>query len=293
MTILILGGSGMLGHTLYRHFRNKTNTKVTLRQDEQAYTQYHLFRPKECYFKINAMNMIDVVNVIENTEPSVIINAIGRIKHRSDIDDHLKTIELNAAFPHRLSITAKAVGARVIHMSTDCVFDGKKGAYTEDDLSNATDSYGKTKALGELQEKHTVTLRTSIIGPELHHHTSLLDWVLAQSGTIRGFTKAIYTGFTTIEMARIIERVIARPDASGLYQVASNPITKYDLLCLINKHFDLDLDITHYDDFECYRDLVGTRFNSEFDYEPPSWDAMIQEVSEIHVREYELNGVSG
>jgi dTDP-4-dehydrorhamnose reductase len=164
-------------------------------------------------------------------------------------------------------------------LSTDCIFSGKKGSYLESDPSDAEDLYGKTKYLGEVHEANSLTLRTSIIGRELSRHTSLLDWFLAQAGTVKGFTNAIYTGFTTLEMSRIIEKMLLEyPDASGVYQVSSDPINKYELLLLIREKLGLDIEIIPDDAFCCDRSLDSSRFRTEFNYTPPTWPAMIEEL---------------
>jgi dTDP-4-dehydrorhamnose reductase len=188
---------------------------------------------------------------------------------------------VNALLPHRLALMCADVSARLVHISTDCVFSGARGGYREDDFADAADLYGRTKFLGEVgQEPHCLTLRTSIIGPELARKASLLEWFLAQRTRVRGFTKAIFSGFTTTELARVIELMLTRyPDASGLYHVSSEPINKYDLLVAIRDALGLDIEIVPDATFEIDRSLDSTRFRSEFNYTPPSWPAMIGELA--------------
>jgi dTDP-4-dehydrorhamnose reductase len=165
-------------------------------------------------------------------------------------------------------------------MSTDCVFSGRKGGYVETDPSDAEDLYGRTKFLGEVHAPNALTIRTSIIGPELTRKTSLLEWFLAQRGAIRGFRKAIFSGFTTLEMARIIEFVLTRDTwAPGVYHVSSEPISKFDLLCLIKDALGLAIDIVPYDEFRCDRSLDSTRFRAELGYHPPPWRVMVDELA--------------
>jgi len=279
MRILVLGGDGMLGHQLLKHLQPRHDVKVTLRQDIGAYTSFGLFRRDNAYDAVDIRSLDRLVEVMADFRPEVIINAVGIVKQRSDAKESIPSLEINALLPHRLAVLCKGIGARLIHLSTDCVFSGKKGSYRESDPSDAEDLYGKTKYLGEVHEANSLTLRTSIIGRELSRHTSLLDWFLAQSGTVKGFTKAIYTGFTALEMSRIIERMLLEyPDASGVYQVSSDPINKYELLLLVREKLGHDIDIVPDNVFCCDRSLDSSRFRSDFNYTPPTWPAMIEEL---------------
>jgi dTDP-4-dehydrorhamnose reductase len=285
MRILIMGGDGMLGHCLYRHFSPHHDVKVTLRLAYENYQHLGAFNKATSYCNIDIQQLQQVEQVIEDFKPEVVINCIGLIKQRPDKENALLNMEINALFPHQLSLICKKNDARLVHLSTDCVFDGKLGNYSEVDLCNAEDVYGKTKFLGELHNPHTITLRSSIIGFELKNKQSLLEWTLAQKGkTIQGFKNALYSGFTTTEMARIIERVILHyPTRYGLYQVASPVINKYDLLQLMNHHFDLKMTILPNEEFKCFRNLNGERFSRECDYTSPSWEAMIAELAECYI----------
>lgn len=167
----------------------------------------------------------------------------------------------------------------MIHISTDCVFSGTKGNYTESDVSDATDLYGRTKYLGEVEYPHCVTLRTSIIGHELRTDLSLVDWFLNQTGTVKGFTKAIYTGFPTVEMERIItNHVIPNEDLRGTYHVSSAPISKYDLLSLVKSVYRKQIDIEKFDNFVLDRSLDSSKFQLVTGYKPPSWDTMVEDM---------------
>lgn len=279
MRILILGGDGMLGHQLLKSLAQRHEVKVTLRQDLEAYSSYKLFDNDNAYVGIDVRSHERLTEVMADFSPEAVINAVGIVKQRPTAKESIPSLEINSLLPHRLSVLCKAVGARLIHLSTDCIFSGKKGNYQESDPSDAGDLYGKTKFLGETQDSHCLTLRTSIIGRELSRHTSLLDWFLAQHDTVKGFTKAIYTGFTTIEMSRIIEKMLLDyPAASGTYQVSSDPINKYELLLLIREKHGLDIEIVPDDTFCCDRSLDSSRFRAEFNYTPPSWSAMIEEL---------------
>jgi len=279
MRILILGGDGMLGHQLLKSLQPRHEVKVTLRQDMAVYDSFGLFSRDNAFTAIDIRSLARLVEVMADFRPDAVINAVGIVKQRADAKESIPSLEINALLPHRLAILCKGIGARLIHLSTDCVFSGKKGKYLEIDPSDAEDLYGKTKFLGEVHESNSLTLRTSIIGRELSRHTSLLDWFLAQSGTVKGYTNAIYTGFTTLEMSRIIEMMLLEhPDAAGVYQVSSDPINKYELLLLIREKLGLNIEIIPDDVFCCDRSLDSSRFRSDFNYIPPTWPAMIEEL---------------
>lgn len=279
MRILILGGDGMLGHQLLKSYTSRHEVRVTLRQDMEAYAHYNLFDARNAYAGIDVRSLERLTEVMADFRPEVVINAVGIVKQRPTAKESIPSLEVNSLLPHRLAVLCKGMNARLVHLSTDCVFSGKKGNYLESDPSDAEDLYGKTKFLGEVHETNSLTLRTSIIGRELSRHKSLLDWFLAQTGTVKGFTNAIYTGFTTLEMGRIIEKMLLEfPDASGVYQVSSEPINKYELLLLIREKLGHDIEIIPKDDFYCDRSLESSRFRADFNYKPPSWPSMIEEL---------------
>lgn len=279
MRILILGGDGMLGHQLLKSLAQRHEVRVTLRQDLEAYTVYKLFDCENAYTGVDVRSLERLTEVLADFRPDAVINSVGIVKQRPTAKESIPSLEMNALLPHRLSVLCKAVGARLIHLSTDCIFSGKKGNYQESDPSDAEDLYGKTKFLGETQDSHCLTLRTSIIGRELSRKKSLLEWFLAQTGTVKGFSKAIYTGFTTLEMGRIIENMLVNhPDASGVYQVSSDPINKYDLLLLFREKLGIKIEVVPDDSFCCDRSLDSTRFRKEFAYTPPTWETMIEEL---------------
>lgn len=282
MRCLILGGDGMLGHQLMATLSARNEVRCTLRQDEAAYAQYGLFSPNNAWFGVDARDHNRLEAIVGEWKPDVVINAVGIVKQRADSYDMIPSLEINALLPHQLAMLCKAAGARLIHVSTDCVFDGQDGGYTEESLSNAVDIYGKTKFLGEVHDDHCLTLRTSIIGFELARKTSLLEWFLAQTGTVKGFRRAIFSGFSTVELSRIIDRMIhEHPQAHGLYQVSSEAIDKFTLLTLIRDRFGLTTEIVPDDDFHCDRSLDSSRFRREFGYTPPSWDEQISELAAL------------
>lgn len=280
MRILILGGDGMLGHQLLRQWRERHDVRVTLRRDPQAYAGERLFAEGKTYYGVDAFRIEDLIGVFSDFRPEAVVNAVGIVKQQSAAKESIPSIEINALLPHRLAELCKATGARFVHMSTDCVFAGRKGNYREDDPSDAEDLYGKSKYLGEVHEDHCLTLRTSIIGTELYRRKSLLEWFLAQKGPVKGYQKATFSGLTTIEMSRVIERLLVRhPQASGLYHVSSAPIDKFDLLTKVKKALALDVQIDADASVCIDRSLDSGRFRREFGYTPPAWDEMIEELA--------------
>ncbi|HEX2208923.1 MAG TPA: SDR family oxidoreductase [Longimicrobium sp.] len=281
MKVLVLGADGMLGHRLVTHLRPSHEVRGTLRQDAGAYARYGgLFPPESTYFGIDVRSLERLAEVFADVRPDAVINAVGIVKQRPSAHDAIPSLEINSLLPHRLSVLCRGVGARLVHVSTDCVFSGEKGMYRDDDPSDARDLYGKSKYLGEVGDPGCITLRTSIIGPELARKTGLLEWFLAQSGTIRGFRRAIFSGFTTAELARVIEMLLVHhPDASGVYHASTDPISKFDLLVGIRDRLGRDVEIVPDDDFHCDRSLDSSRFRAEFGYTPPSWNRLLDELA--------------
>jgi dTDP-4-dehydrorhamnose reductase len=205
-----------------------------------------------------------------------VINGIGLIKQLPSAHDPISAIKINALLPHQLARVCAAQNARLIHISTDCVFSGSKGLYRESDTPDATDLYGRTKLMGEIEYGNALTLRTSIIGPELHSNSSLLDWFLSQTGSVKGFTKAVFSGLPTVEIARVIaDYVIPRPTLTGLYHVASQPINKHALLSLIAQIYQKNIDIMPDDKLVIDRSLNSDRFCDDTGYHAPQWDELI------------------
>ena len=275
--ILILGATGMLGSSLLRFLAQQGRDVFATARDNNTCGTYFTSPLKERVFSpLRADDFTSVQKVLLKYKPDIVINCIGVIKQLPAAKDHLQCIEINALFPHRLAKVSEEIGARLIHISTDCVFSGKKGMYTEDDFPDCDDLYGRTKLLGEVDYPHAVTLRTSIIGHELKSNVSLVDWFLSQEGNVKGYTKAIYTGFPTVEMARIItDYVIPNRELAGLYHVSSDPISKYDLLRLVVKQYNKKIKIEPDGDFFCDRSLDSSRFRTATGYSPPSWEELV------------------
>lgn len=279
MRILILGGDGMLGHRLFKWLRPRHDARVTLRQLLESYESTGLFRAENSYAGLDVTRIDSLLGILADFRPQAVVNAIGIIKQRAESSESIPSLEINALFPHRLSLLCRTVGARLIHLSTDCVFSGQKGNYAETDPSDAEDLYGRSKYLGEVRDAHCLTIRTSMIGLELARKQSLLEWFLAQTGTVHGYRRAIFSGFTTRELSRIIERMIVEyPGASGVYHVSSEPISKYDLLKRIGEALQRPVQVVPDDTVFCDRSLDSSRFRREFRYQPPPWERMINEL---------------
>jgi len=281
MRILVLGGDGMLGHKLLAHLSVSHDVRVTLRRRLEDYAALHLFNRGNAYPDVEVCSSERLTEVLADFRPQVVINAVGVVKQRDEAKAAIPSIQVNALLPHRVALLTRATNARLVHISTDCVFSGRVGGYTEASIADAEDLYGRTKFLGEVADVGCVTLRTSIIGRELSRKTGLLEWFLAQRNPIKGYTNAIYSGFTTQEMARVIERVLVHfPHAHGLYHVSSEPISKYALLVMIRDALGKKIDIYPDAEFRCDRSMRSDRFREEFSYAAPSWQAMVEELAQ-------------
>ncbi len=282
MRLLILGGSGMLGHQLWRGLHAQHDTWVTLRRPVADFAVHNLFDEAKAIQFDDITDDTALERALGQAKPEAVINCVGLIKQRDEASDEALTLRVNAEFPHRLAKRCGEAGARLIHFSTDCIFAGTKGNYTESDPSDAADLYGQSKHQGEVADAHSVTLRTSVIGHELGTNLALLDWFLSQRGqAVSGFTKAIYSGFTTLEMARIVDRILTQhTELSGVWHVASEPISKFALLQLCREKLGWEGVIEPNDEFVCDRSLNADRFNQATGYTPPSWEAMISELAQ-------------
>lgn len=282
MRLIILGGTGMLGHTLWERLsRRFPDTYTTIRKGIGDYEDDRLFESDRVVDHIDVMDLRMLEGALRVIRPDVILNCIGITKRREEPQNPIPSIILNAMLPHKLANLAADVNAKLIHFSTDCVFDGRKGRYSDDAPTNATDLYGRTKALGEITGNSVLTLRSSFIGKEIHEGTELLEWFLSQKKTVRGFKNAIYTGLTTLELCRVIEKLLLDyPDATGLYNVSSEPINKFDLLRLIGEKMHQNVEIIPDESFHCDRSLDSKKFRRDFGYTPPTWTKMVEELSQ-------------
>ena len=280
MKILILGATGMLGHKLMQVLSKKCHVAGTLRGDARNVAEIPFFSEMDLLGNTRADEITTIREAIGRSDPDVIINCIGIVKQLPEAQDPLKSIAINALFPHQLAQLCREKNIRLIHMSTDCVFSGKKGSYAEDDPSDADDLYGRTKFLGEVKYPGCMTVRTSIIGRELETSHGLVEWFLGQEGkTVPGYKNAIFSGLTTNALAGILGDIIAGyPDLSGVVQVASRPISKYDLLVLLKKVYGMHIDVRPDTAVINNRSLDARRFRKETNIKIPSWEYMIEEM---------------
>jgi len=283
MKLLIVGVSGMLGNAMFRKLSDRADIEVFGTARSESVKR---FFPTDLSNKIltgtDVENQDCLSRIFSNVRPNIVINCIGLIKHLADADDLLHALPLNAMLPHRLARLCDLAGARLVHISTDCVFSGAKGGYRESDFADATDLYGRSKLLGEVSYPHTITLRTSIIGHELASNHGLLCWFLAQNNQIRGYTNAIFSGVPTVELANIVsDFILPRPNLYGLYHVAAAPISKYDLLKLIVNVYDKKLEIIQDSEVVIDRSLNADRFMNATGYIAPPWSELLKRMFEF------------
>ncbi len=278
MKVLVLGASGLIGSTTLRVLSERSDWQVygTIRSDSIRQLLPKIGTDK-LVSNLDADNFSSIVQTMNEIKPDVVINCIGATKHKKEGNSPINAISLNALLPHQLVQVCALAGARFIHISTDCVFSGKAGFYSEDDFADADDVYGRSKALGEVNYGGALTLRTSTIGHELQSNYGLLNWFLSQESTCRGFNKAIFSGLPTVVFAQVIRDVVLENKRlSGLYHVAAQPINKYDLLRLIAKIYKKDIDIICDDSLVIDRSLNASKFNKVTGYNPPAWQSLIE-----------------
>lgn len=270
MKLLILGGNGMAGHMLVDYFRRQGKHNV-----------FHTTRDKKDLsgLYVDADDIAGVEKLVDIVSPHCIINAMGVLNQFAE-RDKIGAYHVNGFLPHRLRRVAESVHARFIHISTDCVFEGTRGGYTEDDKPDGTSVYAITKSLGEVYDPGHVTIRTSIIGPEIRSGgIGLMEWFLAQSGKVSGYSRVMWNGVTTLELAKAVDALLDSP-VSGLIHLAHpEPLSKHELLKQIQIAFDKrDVEIVPEDMYVQDRTLQSTR--PDFSWEFPSYAAMLAELAE-------------
>lgn len=293
LRVLVLGATGMLGSAIFRTLSEDGRYKAT-GTVRSRYSMSHY--PEHLHSSLITDVDADRPNSLENafllTAPDVVINCIGIIKHLEGSQDPLTVLPVNSLLPHRLARISKIAKARFIHISTDCVYNGMDGGYQEADKPNASDLYGISKALGEVKTEGSLTIRTSIVGPELSGKTSLLEWFLSQKGVVQGYTKAVFSGLPTNELAEIIkDYVIPNHGLSGLYNVSSSPIDKYTLLNLIKSIYEkTDVEIVKSESVVVNRSLNSKAFSQATGYVAPDWPVLIQKMRKWHRLTRQIDG---
>lgn len=281
--VLVLGVTGMLGHMLVRVLSQTHSIFGTISTAYDQNKRINQLLPKsQCIDQLDVTDPLKVDSVIRNVQPDFVLNCVGLIKHKMDKRRILDAVVINSVFPHQLAEICTTLGVRLIHFSTDCVFAGTPGIKRLTDVPDAVDVYGSTKRLGEVSYGTSLTLRTSFIGRQIAGDEELIEWALSRRGqTISGYQNAIYSGLTTRALSDVVAQVIHQcPDLIGLFQVASTPISKFDLLTELNVRLRLGMTINRNTTFECDRTLDGSEFSRVTGIQVPSWESMLDELCE-------------
>ncbi len=291
MKILVLGGAGMLGHQVFAHLVSQfglDQIACTLRKRKEVYSSLGLFAKAQVFDQVDLMSFAQIENVLSLYRPQWIINCVGLTLRKKELTEMEKCIEINSMLPHRLEKWAAAHQAKVIHFSTDCVFDGSKGNYSEKDMPSATDLYGKSKFLGEIQGPHALTLRLSIVGRELEGKTELVEWFLSQRNlAAQGYAKAMYSGLTTNQVAKEVVRIIKDfPELHGLYQIASEPISKFQLLQNLNEIYNLGIQLAEETNYAVDKTLDSSLYAQRTGFKRPAWRQMLLEMKKEEGQTY-------
>lgn len=279
MRVLVLGGTGMLGHKVYQVLGEHFETKVTVRERFDSISTRGPLTEQDVIEGIDVADVSAVEAALASFRPDAVVNCAGIIKQLPQAHDAQLSISVNSLAPHRLASLAQRYGARFVQISTDCVFSGQQGMYKESDNPDPVDLYGRSKLLGEVDElEDAVTLRTSIIGRELASTHSLVEWFLSQTGpSVKGFTNAIFSGLPTVALAKVIASVLRdHPDLHGLYHVSSDPINKHDLLTLIRDAYGKQIEIIPDGATRIDRSLDSRRFAEATGITIPSWPELVQ-----------------
>lgn len=281
--ILIIGASGMLGNAVFRFFSEHTPYETFGSVRTQAARK---LLPQHLHDHIVAGSDVgnhdSLVELFAQIRPNVVINCVGVVKQLDDAKNPLNAIPINSILPHQLAHLCRLVDARLIHLSTDCVFTGNTGSYTEESLPDARDVYGLSKLLGEVTYSNCITLRTSIIGHELLSQHSLICWFLSQNEKVKGFSRAIFSGMPTVEIAKVIyEYVLPAKDLSGLYHLSADPIDKAQLLELVKKEYGKDIQIEPDESLVIDRSLNSSKFRKKTGYNPPAWPELIRQMHQF------------
>jgi dTDP-4-dehydrorhamnose reductase len=274
--LLVLGSSGMLGSCIFKYFSKSNGTEVFGLQRKES-NNSNIFLLKDI------LNQKELEKHLDRIKPTHIINCIGVIKQSNDIDNSMSTILINSYLPHYLYNISNNKKTRLIHFSTDCVFSGKRGKYSEEDFPDADDLYGRSKLLGEINKTNALTLRTSIIGHEINSKNSLLEWFLSQKGSIKGYRKAIFSGLTTLEIASILDNfILDNNKLDGLYNLSSDPIDKYSLLNIVKEIYEKDIEINEDNSFIIDRSLDSSLIRNRTNLQTNTWYEMIKNMHEFN-----------
>lgn len=278
--VLVLGGTGMLGHVLWSECAPRFDAKATVRSDGIPARAADVLDPGRTLTGVRIEDEGSVARALDATDPQVVVNCIGLVKQRPEAGDAAALVRANALFPQQLQAACAQRGARLIQISTDCVFAGDRGGYAEDDRPDPADLYGRSKLAGEPEGEGVLTLRTSMLGRELDRASGLLEWFLAVRGEAHGYPRAVFTGPTTPVLARLIGDLIeGHPELDGIWHVGAEPISKFDLLTLVRDAFGLDVKLVPDPSVEVDRSLNSSRLRAATGWEPPGWYEMVEELA--------------
>lgn len=290
MNVLVLGATGMLGYSIYSNLSENKSLDV--------FGTVRSIGDKVNYFKDLTENLVQgvdiydfdsVISVVNDIKPDVVINCIGLIKQHDVSKLHTDAVYVNALLPHKLAKLCSASGAKLIHFSTDCVFTGEIGNYTEKSKPDALDLYGSSKRLGEVDYGGHLTLRTSIIGHELTSDVSLVDWFLSQSGSVKGFTKAIFSGLPTAYIAKLLtDQILTKVELSGLYHLSVDAIDKFTLLTLVSEIYKHEIEIQPSESLKIDRSLDSSKLRNEIELVTPTWPELIEFMNMDYKKRYAL-----
>lgn len=290
MKVLILGATGMLGYSLFSNLSDYGGLDVfgTVRNLNGKEAFFDKKYQSKIFQNIDIDNIDALSQVLDKLKPDVVINCVGLIKQHKVAKQHVNAISINSLLPHQLAAICDPLGIKLIHFSTDCVFSGSKGNYSESDVPDAQDLYGKSKCLGEVTYEPHLTIRTSIIGHELTSNLSLVDWFLNQSDSVDGFSKAIFSGIPTCFIAKVIAmNILPKKNISGLYHLSAAPIDKYSLLELVASIYQKKIEIGDSTAFVIDRSLNSNKLRSEANIDIPSWAELVREMYIDYKNRYE------
>ena len=270
----------MLGHKLLQRLRRDHEVAGTIRDPVPDAALSRALPRIKLYPNVDASDLSSLQRTLDDCGAQVVLNCIGIIKQTKAASDPLSAIAVNSLFPHQLARSTSMRGARLFHFSTDCVFSGRRGNYVEDDLPDPVDLYGRSKLLGEVDAPGALTLRMSMVGRELRGHLGLIDWFLSQRGRrVSGYARALYSGLTTIATADLVAWLIrVHPQLEGVWQVSGEPISKFDLLEIVNRVYALRTEVVRDETFVCDRRLDSSRFRNATGWRPASWEDMIADM---------------
>ena len=286
--VLVIGANGMLGGSIFRYFSREAGFEV-LGTVRSVASQQQLasmgFTNTICGVDVHDDTALE--KVFADFKPDFVFNCVGLIKQLAASKKAVSAIEINALLPHRLAELASHYGGKLIHFSTDCVFSGTAGMYQEHDTPDATDIYGRSKLIGEVDYTPHLTLRTSIIGHELNSNVSFVDWFLSQEGTVKGFSNAFFSGLPTIYVAKFLHQYVLNNAAlTGLYHLSVDRIDKFTLLSMIKEVYGKDIAIENYSDFAIDRSLDSSRLRDAVNFVPPSWLELIQDMHNEYLLDF-------